>query len=255
MRTLLVDDEPLALRRLEILLSRRPRIDVVGTCRSGEDAIEAIEKLKPDLVLLDIRMPGLDGLAVARTLTGPMAPVIIFITAYDNFAVQAFEASAIDYLLKPVEPERLDQALARARKTHSLKDAESRAGELEAVVHALRHNGEADTDDIWVKDRNGNVRVSKLTIDWVEAEGDYVRIHCGGRSWLHRETMHAMCKELDQRFFIRVHRSAIVNTRRIERTSSTASGGRLLQLDSGAEVRIGRSYEAGLKKALGRLEA
>lgn len=114
MRTLLVDDEPLALRRLEILFGRRPSFDIIGTCQDGLEAREKIETLKPDLVLLDIRMPGLDGLEVARAISGPGAPIVIFVTAYDAFAVEAFEAAAIDYLLKPVESDRLDQALTRA---------------------------------------------------------------------------------------------------------------------------------------------
>jgi DNA-binding LytR/AlgR family response regulator len=254
MRTLLVDDEPLALRRMEILLSRRPRIDVIGSCRDGKEAVEAIETLKPDLVFLDIRMPGLDGLAVARALAGPSAPAIVFVTAYDAYAVQAFDAAAIDYLLKPVELERLDQAIARAREHNALRDAVSRAGELEAVVHALRSDGTPDDDNLWIRDRNGSVRLSKHQIDWVEAEGDYVRIHCGERSWLHRETMRAMTDLLDQRFFVRAHRSAIVNTRRVQRTGSTSSGGRLLLLESGAQVRVGRSYEPSVRQALGKAE-
>lgn len=255
MRTLIVDDEPLALRRLEILLSRRPRIEIVGTCRNGREALASIEDLKPDLVLLDIRMPDLNGLDVAAALAGPDAPAVIFVTAYDAFAVQAFEAAAVDYLLKPVEPERLDLALGRARQQYAMRDAESRAGELEAVVNALRYNGSSEGGDLWVKDRNGTVRLSKHQIDWVEAEGDYVRIHCGERSWLHRETMTSMEDQLDSRFFVRVHRSAIVNSRRVTRTGSTSSGGRLLHLESGADVRVGRSYESAVKRALGRVEA
>jgi DNA-binding LytR/AlgR family response regulator len=255
MRTLIVDDEPLALRRLEILLSRRPRIEIIGTCRNGRDALAMIESMKPDLVLLDIRMPEMTGLEVATALTAPDAPAVIFVTAYDAFAVQAFEAAAVDYLLKPVEPERLDQALARARQQYAMRDAESRAGELEAVVNALRHEGAPEGNDFWVKDRNGTVRLSKHEMDWVEAEGDYVRIHCGERSWLHRETMTAMENMLDERFFVRVHRSAIVNSRRVTRTGTTTSGGRLLHLETGAEIRIGRSYESAVKRALGRVEA
>jgi DNA-binding LytR/AlgR family response regulator len=255
MRTLIVDDEPLALRRLEILLSRRPRIEVVGTCRNGRDALALIESIKPDLVLLDIRMPEMTGLEVATALTAPDAPAVIFVTAYDAFAVQAFEAAAVDYLLKPVESERLDQALARARQQYAMRDAESRAGELEAVVNALRYEGAPAGNDLWVKDRNGTVRLSKHEMDWVEAEGDYVRIHCGERSWLHRETMTAMENMLDDRFFVRVHRSAIVNSRRVTRTGTTRSGGQVLHLETGAEVRIGRSYESAVKRALGRIEA
>lgn len=251
MRTLLVDDEPLALRRLEILFGRRPRFDVIGSCRDGEDALEAIRERKPDLVLMDIRMPGLDGLEVAREIAGPGAPIIIFVTAYDAFAVEAFEAAAIDYLLKPVESDRLDQALTRARQHFSLRDSESRAGELEAVVNALRSADGPSEDDLWIKDRTGRVRLSKSQIDWVQAEGDYVRIHCGDRSWLYRETMAAMGDLLDERIFMRVHRSAIVNKQRVSRTSTTANGARKLYLEDGSEVRVGRSFERAVRDALG----
>jgi DNA-binding LytR/AlgR family response regulator len=253
MRILLVDDEPLALRRMEVLISRRPRFEVIGSCRDGKRAIEAIQELKPDVVLLDVRMPGMDGLEVARLVKGPDMPIIIFVTAYDAFAIEAFEAAAIDYLLKPVEAERLDLALARARQLFSLRDAESRAGELQSVVDALRHAESPQDDDIWIKDRDGSVRVSKGRIDWVEAEGDYVRIHCGDRSWLLRETMNAMESQLDSRLFLRVHRSAIVNRRRISRAGQTPSGGRVLHLDDATTVRVGRSYERALREALGRV--
>lgn len=252
MRILIVDDERLASRRLEVLLARRPQYDVVGVARDGDEALEMIETTRPDVVLLDIHMPGTDGLIVSRQLSAPQAPAVIFVTAYDQHAAEAFDAAAVDYLLKPVKPERLDTALARARSLLRLQDAQSRIGELESVIDALRGRGNNGDDSIWVKGREGMVRVSKRSIDWVEAEGDYVRLHCQDRSWLHRDTLTAMESQLDARVFMRVHRSAIVNKQRIAMSSTTEHGGRLVHLDTGAVVRVGRSYEAALRTALGQ---
>ena len=251
MRILLVDDEPLALRRMEVLISRRPRFEIVGSCNNGSRAVEAIQELKPDLVLLDIRMPGLDGLEVARLIGGGVGiPIIIFVTAFDGFALEAFDAAAADYLLKPIEAERLDRALARAQELFLLHDANSRAGELESVVDALRQADSPPETFLLVRDRGGTVRIPKSQISWVEAEGDYVRIHCNDRSWLHRATMNEMGSALDSQYFLRVHRSAIVNKQRISRTSLTPSGGRILHLDDETVVRVGRSHERALRDAL-----
>jgi len=252
MRALLVDDEPLALRRLEILLSRRPWVDVVAAVRDGHSATKAARELNPDVVFLDIQMPQLDGFEIASILAQTVRPEIIFVTAYEAHAVKAFEAAAIDYLLKPVEMERLDEALGRARTQLASRDASARADELEALVHTLRgHDGDGHPD-LWIRDRNGRVRLEKNRIDWVEAEGDYVRIHSGSRSWLMRATMTAMEKSLDDHQFARVHRSAIVNLRRVARTAATASGGKTLRLDDGTEIRVGRAYETRVNALLAR---
>ncbi len=253
MRILIVDDERLASRRLEVLLARRPQYEIVGVARDGDEAMEMIAALRPDVVLLDIHMPGTDGLLVSRQLNGPDAPAVIFVTAYSHHAAEAFEEAAVDYLLKPVKPERLDTALARARSLLRLQDAQSRIGELETVIDALRGNGTGADDALWVKGREGMVRVPKRTIDWVEAEGDYVRLHCRDRSWLHRDTLTAMESLLDERMFMRVHRSAIVNKQRITMSSTTEHGGRLVHLDNGQIVRVGRSYEGALRTALSQI--
>jgi DNA-binding LytR/AlgR family response regulator len=249
MRVLIADDEPLACRRLEILLSRRAWIEVVGSARDGRSALDAIETLAPDTVLLDIQMPGLDGLQLAELIARRSAAIaVVFVTAYDAFAVRAFEASAADYLLKPVEPERLDQALGRARQSLAARDAQARADELEALVHTLRGDDRA----IWVKDRGGRVRIDPARLDLLEAEGDYVRLHVGAQSWLHRATLSGLLETLDDRLFIRVHRSAAVNLRRIERLSSDANSAKRLRLEGGREVRVGRAFEKSVAEALAR---
>ncbi len=252
MRVLLVDDEPLALRRLEILLSRRPWVEVVAAVRDGHAAARAARELNPDVVFLDIQMPQLDGFEVAALLGEGRRPEIIFVTAYETHAVRAFEAAAIDYLLKPVEMERLDEALGRVRTLLASRDANARADELEALVHTLRgHDGDR-APDLWIRDRRGRVRLEKTRIDWVEAEGDYVRIHSGARSWLMRATMGSMEKRLDDHQFARVHRSAIVNLRRIARTAATSTGSKTLRLEDGTEIRVGRAFESRVNDLLAR---
>jgi DNA-binding LytR/AlgR family response regulator len=162
--------------------------------------------------------------------------------------VRAFEANAADYLLKPVETERLDQALGRARQSLAARDAQARADELEALVHTLR----GDDTVLWVKDRGGRVRIDPARLDWLEAEGDYVRLHVGAQSWLHRATLSGLLETLDDRLFVRVHRSAAVNLRRIERLSSDANSAKRLRLEGGREVRVGRAYEKAVAEALAR---
>ncbi len=246
MRVILVDDEPLALRRLGILLRAHADVEVVATCAGGDEAVRAIEDERPDLALMDVRMPGLDGLQAARAISGPKAPVVVFVTAYDAYAVDAFRAHALDYLLKPVEPADLADALARVRKRLTTRETAGRAQELEAALEALKsaEDDTPDADDIWIKDRGRTVRVRQSEIVWVEAERDYVRLHLAEGSWLMRETMNRMEDRLDPALFIRVHRSAIVNRSAIDMTRATSTGSRVLVLSSGDTVRIGRSYES-----------
>jgi DNA-binding LytR/AlgR family response regulator len=252
MQVMIVDDEPLARRRLEILLSRRAWVECAGSAGDGRSALEFLKTRTVDVVLLDIHMPGLDGLELAQALRGQTRPQIIFVTAYDKHAVEAFRAAAVDYLLKPVDPERLDEALGRARRACSARDAQMRADELEALVHTLRG---ADEDTvIWVRDRTGHVRIDTARIDWISAEGDYVRIHCGEQSWLQRATLSAYETRLDPRIFVRVHRSTIVNLRRVERLSTLRTGGKVLHLPCSATVRVGRNYEPALISALSRAD-
>lgn len=247
MRVLIVDDEPLALRRLEIILGRRGDIEIVGACRDGEQALEAICAQKPDAVFLDVRMPLVDGFGVTEAFENAQGPAVVFVTAFDEYALRAFESRAVDYLLKPVAEERLDEAIDRLRERLAERSAGERVAELQDALDGLRAERRAAQDqthhDFWVKDRQRVVRVAHDEIEWVEAERDYVRLHVEGRSWLLRETMAHMESRLDPARFVRVHRSAIVNAARIRAARATPSGARFLKLQSGAEVRVGRSYE------------
>jgi DNA-binding LytR/AlgR family response regulator len=209
------------------------------------------------VVLLDIRMPGLSGLDLARAIKPEEAPAFIFVTAFSRFAADAFELAAVDYLLKPVEFDRLHAALERARQTLASRAARSRIAELEEVVAALRaaEAGPAPTDgfvaEIWAPDRGDRVRLPVGLIDWVEAERDYVRIHSRGRSFLIRKAIRTLQAELDPAEFIRVHRGALVRRDRIVRLARRPGGPSTVVLQTGAEVPVARRQAAMVRKLVG----
>jgi DNA-binding LytR/AlgR family response regulator len=247
MRLLLADDEPLALRRLELALQSVADVQVVGSATDGEQALAAMRALKPDAVLLDIRMPLMDGFEVVNAADDAGAPAVIFVTAYDSYAVRAFSTSAVDYLVKPVEFERLASAIARARSVLASKDAEKRVHELATVVDALRREAagrepQAFESEFWIKDRGRFVRVPLAEVDVIEAERDYVRIHWEGRTLLHRETMARLEKLLDPEIMLRVHRSTFVNRKRITAIRRDPTGRLLAILGSGREAPVSRAY-------------
>jgi two-component system LytT family response regulator/two-component system response regulator AlgR len=258
MRILVVDDEPLARRRLEILLRESPEAVLVGAAADGVSASRMIAEHAPDVVLLDIKMPGRTGLEVLDSLGGgePAAsrtpsrpPIVIFVTAFDRFAIEAFERAAFDYLLKPVEPQRLDAALARARAALAERAAAERSRELEEILKNLRSGPQAVpafARDIWAPDRGGRVCVPVAAIDWVAAERDYVRIHAGPKSYLIRQSIGALEARLDPSQFLRVHRSALVRADRIVRIRHAAGRGAVV-LSTGAEVAVSRRHMGALK--------
>jgi two-component system, LytTR family, response regulator AlgR len=240
LRTLIVDDEPLAIERLQILCAQTPGIALVGTATDGEAALRLIEALTPELVLLDIAMPGLDGLGVAQALEGRVArPAIIFCTAFDQFAVAAFDVAAVDYLLKPVVPERLAKAIARV--TEKLGD---RSAPPEPAPEWL--------DEFWVPHRSEVIRVAAGDVDRIEAERDYMRLHIGQRSFLLHQTISELERRLDPERFIRLHRSAIVRRALIAKLRHDGLGTWFAVLTDGGEVRIGRSYLTAAKALIGR---
>ncbi len=253
MRVLIVDDEPLARRRLEILLRDQDDIELVGTAADGLVAGRMIAEHAPDVVLLDIKMPGMNGLEVLDALRGGAAPIVIFVTAFDRFALDAFEKAAFDYLLKPVEPQRLAAALARARTALAERAAAERAPELEEILRNLRAGAPslpAYDRDIWIQERGGRVSLPVAAIDWVAAERDYVRIHAGARSYLIRQSISALEACLDPAEFVRVHRSSLVRTDRIVRIRHAAGRGAVV-LSTGAEIAVSRRH-MGVLKTLSR---
>jgi len=240
LRTLVVDDEPLAVERMQILCARMPGVQVVGAANDGAAALRLIEALDPDLVLLDIAMPGLDGMAVARALEQrPRRPAVIFATAFDAHAVAAFEVAAVDYLLKPVSEERLARAIARARQ-----GVERAAADPAAPSPWLT--------ELWVPHRAEIIRIATADVDLIEAERDYMRLHVGGRSWLIHQTITELERRLDPASFIRLHRSTIVNRARVAGLRHDGAGNWTAELADGRSVRIGRTYLAAARAMAGR---
>jgi len=247
LRLLLADDEPLALRRMKLALQGIPNIEIVGSASDGAQAISFMRNLKPDVVLLDIRMPLADGFEVANAVKESGGPAVIFVSAFDSYALQAFETSAVDYLVKPVEFERLASALDRARERRAAKDAGRRAEELAAVLEALkRESDERDgpryEKEFWIRDRGRFLRVPVADVERIEAERDYVRLYWEGRTLLHRETMSHLEEKLDPNVMLRVHRSAFVNWKRLKAVRRDANGRLTAVLDSGDEVAVSRAY-------------
>ena len=252
MRVLLVDDEALALDRLDTFFSDIEGVEVVGRARDGDEALERIKELTPDLVILDVQMPGKNGLRAAADIDIEPRPEIVFVTAHEHYAPDAFDVDAADYLLKPVRFDRLRQAVDRARRRRSLREAEARAGQLEEEVASLK-SGQAprphDDDGFWVPERHGQRRVPIDTIEWIEAARDYVLLHTSMRSHLLRITMAALEERLVNSPLLRVHRSAFVRPDKV--TEVQRSGRSLcLVLAGGANVQVGPSYISAVKSAL-----
>jgi two-component system response regulator AlgR len=245
LRVLVVDDEPLAVERLQLLLARCDGVAIAGTANDGEAALRIAEAVEPDLVLLDIAMPGMDGIDVARALSSSqVSPAVIFATAFDNFAVAAFDIAAVDYLMKPVQLDRLQRALDRARQQRS---AAAAAGEAPP--------GSAYVEEFWVPDHSGLVRIAARDIDRITAERDYMRLHVGRRSWLIHRTIAKLEEDLDPALFIRVHRSVILRRDTIAGLYRDEGGHWTARLGDGAEQRIGRSYSDEVKRLAGRGQA
>ncbi len=247
LRLLLADDEPLALRRIKLALQDIPDVEIVGAASDGAQAITQMRDLRPDVVLLDIKMPLADGFEVANAVEDAGGPAVIFVSAFETYALQAFQTSAVDYLLKPVEFERLASALERARERRAAKDAGRRAEELQAVLEALRkeandRDGVRYEKEFWIRDRGRFLRVPVAEVERIEAERDYVRLYWEGRTLLHRETMSNLEEKLDPDTMLRVHRSAFVNWKRLKSVRRDPNGRLMAVLESGDEVPVSRAY-------------
>jgi two-component system, LytTR family, response regulator len=257
-RTILVDDEPLAIQGLQLRLQRHDDVEVIDTCLNGREAIRSIKTHKPDLVFLDIQMPGFDGFSVINGLMEVEPPLFVFVTAYSDHAIRAFEAQATDYLMKPVEEERLADTLDRVRQRLLERKSAEEAGRLkEALVEhapeaaeAIGDNGVAEAPAssryeklINIKDRGQIFRVDVDTIERIDAAGDYMCIYTGDNTLILRETMKFLEKRLDPRRFQRVHRSTIVNLDLVRQVKPHTNGECFLVLESGAQVKVSRSYK------------
>jgi len=251
--TLIVDDEPLAIERLQLLCAAVPGIALVGTASDGASALRLAAALRPDLILLDIAMPEVDGITVARRVgeaarsSGGVAPAIIFVTAFDGFAVEAFDLAAVDYLLKPVAPDRLSRAVARVSERRGAHRAEAPRPDPSRPI-----DGPEFAQEFWVPHRSELVRIAATDIQRIDAERDYMRLSLGERSFLLHQTITALEARLDPEMFVRLHRSTIVRRDRIQRLRHDGLGVWYAMLVDDAEVRIGRTYLANAKKIAGR---
>ena len=254
-RTILVDDEKLAIQGLQVRLEAHPDVDVIETCLNGREAIRAIKTHKPDLVFLDIQMPGFDGFSVVSGLAEIEPPLFVFVTAYSDHAIRAFEADATDYLMKPVEQERLADCLERVRQRLAERKGVEEAGRLKEALaeHAPEaHDELVESADlvsanrfekmINIKDQGQIFRVDVDSIERIDAAGDYMCIYTGGDTLILRETMKDLEKRLDPRKFQRVHRSTIVNLDLVKQVKPHTNGECFLVLESSAQVKVSRSY-------------
>ncbi len=267
LKALIVDDEELARRGLEIRLEKFPDISICGHSRNGREALVAVQEQSPDLMFLDIQMPGMDGFEVLRRLSGSEMPTIIFVTAYDEFALRAFDANALDYLLKPINDDRLSEAIERARKTSDERRANihrskllkfvceltGRELTLENALDAAAGNDRAFSKRITIRDGNETTFVDVDTIDWVDAAGDYMCVHANGDTFVLRGTMKHLEELLNPEIFVRVHRSAIVNRHRVTSMRSHRNGEYFLKLGNNTELKLSRKYKGNLERLADQL--
>ncbi|MCA0903431.1 MULTISPECIES: LytR/AlgR family response regulator transcription factor [Qipengyuania] len=237
LKTLIVDDEPLAVERMQVICAKMEDLSVVGTASDGAQALRLIEALGPDLILLDMTMPEVDGLSVARELAGQdERPAVVFVTAHDNYAVEAFDLDAVDYVLKPVKPERLERAIQRALSRRT--DTERSESKW--------------LEELWIPHRSELIRIETDEVSRIDAERDYVRLHVGDRSYLLLQTIAGLEKRLDPAKFIRIHRSTILKKEHIKGLRHDGLGVWSVEMDDGEALRIGRTYLPKVKAMAGR---
>ena len=256
-RTILVDDEKLAIQGLQLRLAKFPDVEIIDTCANGREAIRKIKTEKPDLVFLDIQMPGFDGFAVVKGVMELEPPLFVFVTAYQEHAVRAFEANAVNYLMKPVDEDKLADTLDRVRQRLADKRSSEEAEKLKIVLAEVAPDAMDTLDEeaadpnagagrfeklLNIKDRGQIFRVDVDTIERIEAAGDYMVIYTADNSMILRETMKDLERRLDPRVFQRVHRSWIVNLNLVRQVKPHTNGECFLVLESGADVKVSRSY-------------
>jgi two-component system LytT family response regulator len=250
LRALIVDDEALARTALVRLLKRERDVSLIGQCGDGESAVQAIRQSQPDLVFLDVQMPEIDGFQVVEAIGAEQMPVTIFVTAFDRYAIRAFDANAVDYLLKPFAADRLARALARARDCCLGRQDKEAAQRLFSLLDGRLQSDYAQR--LTVATGGRIVFVAVADIDWIEAEGNYARLHVSRKVYDVRETLQALMEKLDPREFIRIHRSTIVNARRIREVQPWFQGSHIVVLQSGEELRMSRYQRDAVERLLGK---
>jgi two-component system LytT family response regulator len=267
-RAIVVDDEELARRGVELRLQGHPDIELIAQCTNGREALGVIDAEQPDLMFLDIQMPGLSGFDVLARVPQESMPMIVFVTAYDRYALDAFEAHALDYLLKPINDARFAQALDRVREHWAQRNALAQREKLMSLLAATRGAGSIDEQTLRaqlepvqeqryaeilpIRDDSETVRLNVATIDWIDAAGDYMCVHAEGRTYVLRETMKSLAAILDPKIFQRVHRSTIVNVKRVRRLRPHTNGEYFLTLEDGQEIKLSRSYRDRVDQLLQR---
>jgi len=261
LRTIVVDDEKLARRGIALRLADFPEVEVIAECANGQDALQVIARESPDLVLLDIQMPGMDGFDVVCELQADTMPLIIFVTAFDHYAIDAFKVHAVDYVLKPIDDARLREAVARAAERHALQTLGSKDQLIDLIrgrnggreggeLVAAEAPGKTWPDRLTIKDGNEFQFVRIRDIQWIDAAGDYMCVHADGRTHIMRTTMKRLEASLNPERFIRVHRSSIVNSEAIMSAAAHLNGEYVLTLEGGAQLKVSRSYRDRIKSLL-----
>lgn len=249
LRTLIVDDELLSRNKIRGFLRDHPEFQIVGECADGEHAVAAIASHRPDLIFLDVQIPGRDGFEVLDSIADKFFPAIIFVTAFDKYAVRAFETRALDYLLKPFNKARFAEALNRFHEQRARLNGLDRKEELKAALQEIQRESR-DDERIVVKTGSRIMLLRKSSIEWVEAQGDYVKLHVGKESHLLRETMASMSNRLDPSRFVRIHRSSIVNLDYIRELRPVWGGDYIVLLRDGTELTMSRTYRSSLQAAI-----
>jgi two-component system LytT family response regulator len=254
-RTIVADDEHLARKKLRVLLDSEPGVQVVAECQDGLQTVSAVQTHRPDLLLIDIRMPDMDGFEVLKQIASDEMPVVVFTTAYDQFAIRAFEAHALDYLLKPFDGERLHHAVERARaellKVHD-RDLTGRILDLLAKNMEPKIESKPVDDRMVIRAGGKVVFLDVKEIDWIEAAANYVKLNVGKDSYLLREGIGSISERLDPDRFVRIHRSVIVNVRKIKELQPCESGEYIAVLRNGKELSCSRGYRTQLQRLIGR---
>ncbi|HEY8560924.1 MAG TPA: LytTR family DNA-binding domain-containing protein [Pyrinomonadaceae bacterium] len=248
---LIVDDEPLARRFVRRMLEKHPRVEIVGECGNGKEAAAAIREKNPDLVFLDVQMPEMDGFTTLETLSAETLPQIVFVTAYEQYAIRAFEIHALDYLLKPFDQARFEKAMTRVYEKRA--DREQVSVEQKQIAALLENVREKTSflDRLVVKTGGRIIFLKTSEIDWIQADDKYAHLHAGSKSYLVRQTLGALEAQLDPRKFIRIHRSAIVNVERIRELQPMFAGEHRVVLENGTKLTLSRGYKNKLFEILG----
>jgi two-component system LytT family response regulator len=246
-RVLIVDDEPLARRGVKVCLRRAADVVVIGEAESGQDALDKLDTLTPDLIFLDIQMPGMNGFELLARLSGRTLPLIVFLTAYDTYALDAFAVHALDYVMKPIDDHRFDEALGRARQRLQERRAGEQLADIRRLLAADAAPVAARLSRFEVKTGGRTVWISADEVDWIEASGDYVVLHAGTRSYMVQGTMDGIEQALDPAKFARIHRSTIVASDRVRSFSLLPTRDAVISLKDGVELRVSRRFRHRLR--------